>query len=120
MVGILSPEMLEIARFKAASLAESSSWLSAMMIFKETILLGSAVAWLEVVWLVAGGSGAALTGTEEAAGETGEDEAGVAVSVEEVDADVGEPAAATDADEGEADTAVTVADSGVTETVDPG
>lgn len=101
------------------------------MIFKETILLESAAALLRVV----GGSGAAPTGTqdEEDVGDTGEDEPGVAVIVEEVEADVGEQGVAVngatvDTDEGEAGAVVTVAlleagvqdaDSGVTETVDP-
>lgn len=108
-----------------------------MMIFKETILLESAAALLGVVGLVVGGLGAAPTGAqdgEEDAGETGEDETGVAVSVAEVEADVGEigvavNGAAVDEDKGEAGTVVNVelleedvqeADSGVTERVDPG
>lgn len=59
-MGILSPEMLEIAGFKVVSLEQSSSWLSLMMIFKETIL-ESAAALVGVVWLVVGGSGAVPT-----------------------------------------------------------
>lgn len=91
MVGILSPEMLETALVKAGSLEESSSWLSLMMIFKETIL-ESAAALPGVV----GGSSAAPTGAQEDedAGEANVDEAGVAVSVAEVETDVIEPGVA--------------------------
>lgn len=42
MVGIFSPVMLEIARFKAVSPEESSSSLSLTMIFNDTTLLGPA------------------------------------------------------------------------------
>lgn len=84
MVGIFSPGMLEMARFKAASLEESSSWASLTMIFKDTMLLGSAA--------LLGGEGVAEKGAQEEnnAGKESADEAAKAVGVMEVEADVGE------------------------------
>lgn len=108
MVGILGLEMLATALFKAASLEESSSWLSLMMIFKDIISLESAAALLGVLGLVVEGLGVATTGAkEEDAGE-----ADVVVGVVEVEAD----------DENEAIVAATPAepDPGAAATVDAG
>lgn len=83
------------------------------MIFKETILLESAAA---LPGLVDEGSGAAAAATgakeERDAGEAGADEAGAAVRVVEVEADIGDPdiavnGAAVEADD-EVGTAITV------------
>lgn len=105
------------------------------MIFKETILLESPAALLGALWLVITGSDAAVTGAqeEEDGGEVCVDEAGVAVRVVEVEADVGIPSvaaakgAAVEADEGKLNAAVTVApvnveeaNSGVKERIDTG
>lgn len=119
MVGILSPEMLEIAWVKAGSLEESSSWLSLMIIFKETIL-ESAAALLVAVWLVIGGSGVAATWAQEVAdaGKAGLDEAGVAVSIKEVEGDVDKPGVAVNGAAVKAD--VEEADSDVAERVNTG
>lgn len=104
------------------------------MIFKETILLESPAALLGALWLVITGSDAAVTGAqeEEDGGEVCVDEAGVAVRVVEVEANVGIPSvaakgAAVEADEGKLNAAVTVApvnveeaNSGVKERIDTG
>lgn len=107
MVGILSPEMLEIAWFKAVSLEEPSSWLSLMIIFKDSTLLGSVAALLVVnrspvaATEVTGGEETGAHKEEEDAGETAVNEACAAVGVAEVEADVGVVGVAVDADKGE-------------------
>lgn len=115
MVGILSPEMLEIAWFKAVSLEEPSSWLSLMIIFKDMTLLESVAAVFgmlvvnrsAVVATEAAGGGA--TGAQEEDEDAGE--ACAALGLAEVEADVGAAGVAVDgaaikADEGEAAEAV--------------
>jgi len=64
MVGILSSEMLEIARFKVVLLEESASWVSLIMIFKDTILLGSPAVLLGVVGLEVEALFVAVTGAQ--------------------------------------------------------
>lgn len=72
MVGIWSPEMLDIAWLRAASVAESSFWLSLMMIFSDTILPESAAALFVSVC-------SAVMGVKESEGEG---EADVAVEAD--------------------------------------
>lgn len=84
-----------------------------MMIFKETTL-ESAKDLIGVVGLEIGGSGAAPTGAE-GAGEARVDEAVVAISIEEVETDLGESDVAVKGAAVETD--VEDADSGVAERV---
>lgn len=95
MVGILSPEILETALFKAASLEESPSWLSLTIISKDTMLPGSPALRGEAL---AGGLWLTVTGAEEdsevaeAAGvaaeaETGVETAGTVAAAEAEDVD---------------------------------
>lgn len=120
MVGILSPEMLEIAWLKAVSLEEPSSWLSLMIIFKDMTLLESVAAVFGMLVVnrsavvateAAGGGATGAQEDDEDAGEAAVNEACAALGLAEVEADVGAArvsidGAAIKADGGEAAEAV--------------
>lgn len=101
--------MLEIAWFKAESLEEPSSWLSLMIIFKDSTLLESVAALLGVnrsAVAATEATGGEATGThkqDEDVGDTAVNETCAAVGVAEAGADVGAAGAEVDATTTEAD-----------------